>query len=55
VRELELGGDVGREIGVEDAERVKVGGVVTSDLVRSDEQLDLEKPKRGENVGNGVS
>lgn len=41
VLELELSGSVWRKVGVEDAQRVEVGGVVASNLVGSDEELNL--------------
>lgn len=41
VRELELGRVGAAEVGVEDAERVELGNVVSADLVRAHEQLDL--------------
>jgi len=41
VLESELSRTLSGKIGVEDTERVEVGDVVTSNLVGSDEELDL--------------
>jgi hypothetical protein len=51
--EVELGYAAAVEVGIEDSERVELGNVVSSDLVSTDEELDLEIPssrqRRAEN------
>jgi hypothetical protein len=46
VGEFELGRSVRAQVGVKDAERVEVSSVMTTNLVRSDEKLDLVVAKR---------
>ena len=57
VSELELGGHLGGEVGVEDAEGVEIGGVVTSDLVRSNEELNLQtsRSRQREQSRSGIA
>jgi hypothetical protein len=42
VAKIKLGGTVGTKVRVEDTERVKISDMVSTNLVRPNEQLDLE-------------
>lgn len=53
VLQLKLRRSVGREIGIENTKGIEVGGVVASDLVSSDEELNLEPPGRKGRDGRG--
>jgi hypothetical protein len=46
--EVELGHSAAIEVGIEDSERVELGNVVSSDLVSTDEELDLGVREIGE-------
>jgi len=50
--EVELGYAAAVEVGIEDSERVELGNVVSSDLISTDEELDLGCGKLTRRVGN---
>lgn len=49
--EVELGYAAAVEVGIEDSERVELGNVVSSDLISTDEELNLGCGKVDETSG----